>query len=87
MPRFNADGLSSIAADLAADQEPVDQDSAPGRLRTDLRVRAGPCTQHGPSPADPPGPVDVLALEHRVLVLARVLALAPLGLVPVVQPG
>jgi hypothetical protein len=31
--------------------------------------------------------VDVLALEHRGLVLARGLALAPLGLVPVVQPG
>jgi hypothetical protein len=68
-------------------QVPVDQDSAPGHPRMDLRVPVGPCTQRGPSRVDPPGPVDVLALEHLVLALARVLVLAPLGLVPVVPPG
>jgi hypothetical protein len=50
-------------------------------------VRAGPCTQRGPSLVDPPGPAAVLALAPPGLVLARGLVSAPLGLVPVVQPG
>jgi hypothetical protein len=87
VPQFNVDGLSSIAADLAVAREPVDQDSAPGRPRTDPRVRAGPCTQHGPSRVDHPGPVDGLALAPLGLALARALASALLGQVPVVQPG
>jgi hypothetical protein len=76
-----------IAADPAVDQGPVDQDSAPGRLRTDLLVRGGPCTQRGPSRVDHPGLVDGLALAPLVPALVRGPALAPLVPVPVVQPG
>ena len=87
MPRFNADGPSSIAADPAVAREPVAQDSAPGRPRTDPWVRAGPCTQRGPSRVDHPGPVDGLALAPLGLALALGLASVPLGLVLLVQPG
>ena len=86
-PRFNADDPSSIAADPVVDRGPVDQDLPLGRPRMDLRVRAGLCTQRGPSRVEPPGPVDVLVLAPLGLVLARVPVLAPLGLVPVVQLG
>jgi hypothetical protein len=87
VPRFNVDGLSSIAADPAVVPERVAQDSAPGRPRMDLRVRAGPCTQRGPSRVDPPGPVDGLASVPLGLASALGLASVPLGQDPVVPPG
>ena len=73
----------------AVDREPVDQavdpDSAPVRSRMDLAVRAGPCTQRGPSPVELPAPADALVLAPRALVLAPGPALARLALVSVAQ--
>ena len=83
------DGQSSIVAALGVDPDQVvpaqlDQDSPRGP-RTDLGVRAGLCTRHGPSRVAPLVPVDGLPLALPGLDLAPAPVLVPPGPVQVAQ--
>ncbi len=68
------DAQSSIAAARAVGHPREGQVTALGHSKMDLEARVAPCTRHGLSPAELPGPVEGLVLVPLALASAPVLA-------------
>jgi hypothetical protein len=69
------DAPSSIAAARAVGHPLEGQVTAPGRSKMDLEAPVAPCTPHGLSPAELPGPAEGLVLVPLAPASAPVLAL------------